>query len=124
MVWNHPHQNVYFSVLNGDKIRSQFEQDYWGLSYRQGLLYILENDSRPKIKVVTAHAPGYLNTLLFEESQNQRIEFVPKQEQADYFLTEYRWHPQDYPFQDKEVYSIEVNGSKIMSVFKFSNTSK
>ncbi|MBM3284991.1 MAG: glycosyltransferase family 39 protein, partial [Candidatus Aminicenantes bacterium] len=44
----HPHQNVYFNRLAGPDMASiakKFEMDYWGLSYKQGLEYLLRVDS-------------------------------------------------------------------------------
>ena len=37
MIRIHPHQQVYLNVLAGDYRELRFEQDYWGLSYKQAL---------------------------------------------------------------------------------------
>src|ERR1043165_1878871 len=54
-IYMHPHQNVYFNLLSIQyfkPIEKQFETDYWGLSYKQGLEYLLRNNSgKAKIKV-------------------------------------------------------------------------
>ena len=61
MVRHHPHQNVYFNRLAGPDmatVKIRFEMDYWGLSYRRALEYIVENDQRPRILVHAANRPG------------------------------------------------------------------
>ncbi len=117
MIRNHPFQNVYFNVLAGSHAGQNFEMDYWGLSFRQGLEYIVKNDKRPVIKL-SANVPPPLrnNTVLLDRHDISRLQMtsVP---QADYFLTNYRWHPEPYPF-DNEVYAIAVDKCKILSVFK------
>jgi hypothetical protein len=119
MIINHPHQNVYFSIYKGPKVRERFELDYWGLSYRQGLQYLLKTDKNPEIKIRVNELPGRLNSLLFPPEIRQRLVYPDDTTQADYLLTEYRWHRQDYNYlKDKEVYKIEVDGYKILSVFK------
>ncbi|MGV3585505.1 MAG: ArnT family glycosyltransferase [Adhaeribacter sp.] len=116
MVRNHPHQNVYFSFLKGNTVEQNFERDYWGLSYRQGLAFILQQDSSAVIKYNCANPPGLLNTFMFPEQDRQRFKLVPLSE-ATYFLTEYRWHPGSYSYPN-EIYTIRVDGFKILSVFK------
>jgi hypothetical protein len=37
-------------------------------------------------------------------------------DKARYYITCYRSHPQDYPYR-KEIYSVQVNGASILSVF-------
>ena len=54
MVRYHPYQNVYFNVLAGrdmKDIKKNFELDYWGLSYREALEYIVKNDKNKSIKI-------------------------------------------------------------------------
>lgn len=119
MILNHPYQNVYFSVLKGPEVRQQMELDYWGLSYRQGLQYVLKASDKPEIKVKVNNLPGELNNMLLPADQRTRLKYVTDSTQADYFLTEYRFHPQDYLYKkEQEVYTIDVDGYKIMSVFK------
>jgi hypothetical protein len=116
MIQMHPFQNVYFSFLPASYIEENLERDYWGLSYKKGLEYILETDNRPKIKVGINFLSGAIASDMLTPEQRQRLQFTEESE-AEYFLTEYRWHPQPYPYSE-EVFKIEANGLKIMSVFK------
>lgn len=116
MVKYHPHQQVHFNLLAGRKVGSKFELDYWGLSYRQGLEHVLRNDASSIIKVNAANFPGKLNAKILEPKERERLRYVSL-EDATYFLSDFRYHPQAHAF-GLEVYSINVNGAQIIAVYK------
>lgn len=120
MATNHPYENVYFNFLAGNpaSLRHRYELDYWGLSYKQALDYILANDPSPEIKVYLENSPGksYIRLMLPSEIA-RRFKIVDYPERATYYVSNYRGHPQDYPFPEK-YYSIMVRGAEIMVVFK------
>jgi len=117
MIRHHPFQNVYFNILAGKNVGQRFELDYWGLSFRQGLEYIVKNDKRPAIKLSANVPPPLINNAIFLERRDIKRLQLTGISQADYFLTNYRWHPQAYPL-NQEVFTITVDNQKIMSVFK------
>jgi hypothetical protein len=120
MIRYHPFQNVYFNSLAGKnmkEIKHNFELDYWGLSYRQALEYILKNDTDDTIKIYVANAPGKYNANILSSDNRSKLVFVENPDQAKYFLSNYRWHRGGYPYQ-QEYYSIKVDGAKIMVVYK------
>ena len=119
---DHPYQNVYFNLLTGnmENAKDKFEMDYWGLSYRQALEYIVENDTREEITVCVANPPGEVNALVLYPRDRNRLIFSKDLKQSDYFLSNYRWHKKEYDF-GKEVYSIKVGGAKIMTVRRMSS---
>jgi hypothetical protein len=117
MIKNHPYQHVYFSIYNTDRVRKKFELDYWGLSYKEGLEFVVQDSDKPLIKLYIPNLPGYLNSFMLPEEQKKRLTWVNDPAEADYFLTEYRWHPADFQLQD-EVYQVKVDKIKILSVFK------
>ena len=116
MIHNHPHQHVYLNVLAGKDPRRTFELDYWGLSYRQGLEYLLRYDSSSVVKVNVANLPGELNARILKPEQRHRLRFVPLNE-ATYFLSNFRSHPQDYEV-GREWHAVTVDGMKILAVYK------
>lgn len=118
MIKYHPHQNVYFNFIAGKNIREKFELDYWGLSYRQAFEYILRLDKSESISIKVANHPGHLNYIILNSEDQKRIKFVDNIDEAKYFLTEYRSHPDNYPY-DNEFYSIIVKGEKIMTIYYF-----
>jgi hypothetical protein len=115
----HPYEQLYFNRLAGENLavaQTRFEMDYWGLSYRPGLEYLLSHDPRPAIKVATETVAGKFNAFLFTPEEQQRLIFVDNPAEADYYLYNYRWSLQ--PGYSNEVYSVVVMGAKILSVFR------
>ena len=127
MVLNHPYQNVYFSFLPGPTAERLFERDYWGLSGREGLEWILAHDASPTVAVATEPRTALMlhnAQLLLPPAERARLRMVPLP-QARYFLTTYRWHPQPYPDSlGPEVYVRRVNGLKLLSVFSTQHGAK
>jgi len=119
----HPYQNVHFNFLAGADMRAvkeRFELDYWGLSYREALEYILREDTEDVIKVYVANQPGKENAKILTKDQRDRLRYVDEPGQAKYFLSNYRWHKEEYPYEN-EFYSIKVGNAKIMVVYKMKN---
>jgi hypothetical protein len=120
MVMYHPHQNVFFNWLAGkdmDQIKQRFELDYWGLSYRKGLEYILANDPAEEIKILVATPPGVKNAVLIPPQDRKRLIFVENPEEADYYISDYRWHREEYDLEN-EFYSVKIGCARILVVYK------
>jgi hypothetical protein len=116
----HPYEQVYFNHFvskKNENRRQSFEMDYWGLSYREALEYIIKNDNSPQIKICFANAAGPQNILYLSVDNQQRIIAVDKIKDANYFISNYRYHPDDYPYQN-EIYSISRDKNKLLSIFK------
>jgi hypothetical protein len=116
MQQSHPHQNVYFNALAGGDLRRRFELDYWGLSYRQGLEWILARDPRSRVPVAVANHAGGFNASILPAGERRRLRFVAPAD-ADYFVSNFRWHPGDYPYPE-ELHAIEVDGEKILAIYR------
>jgi dolichyl-phosphate-mannose-protein mannosyltransferase len=119
MVQNHPFNQVYFNELvshDEEYLRKNYELDYWGCSFKQALDHIMELDPRKHIKIC-CNLYAYLenNILMLHPEDRKRIEFVPP-EQADYFITNFRGHPEDYPGTTSE-FTITVLNSSILQIF-------
>lgn len=121
MIKNHPYQNVYFNFLAGgmDRAQDNFDLDYWGLSFREGLEYIASNDNDQVIPIY--FAGGSLdNVLILDPQIASRFKVINKVDilRAKYILSNYRWQNyRNLPFE-REVYTVKVDGERIMSVFK------
>ena len=116
----HPYEQVYFNHFvskKDDNRRKTFEQDYWGLSFREGLEYILKQDETPQIKVCFSNAAGPNNILALAPGQQKRIVVVDAMDSADYFITNYRYHPQDYDY-GKPVYQVIRDKTTLLSVYQ------
>jgi hypothetical protein len=121
MVKSHPFQSFYFNILAGNdfqRIKENFELDYYGQSYRKALEYILSHDRREAIKVY-ANQPVSLifNSWVIPGQEKKRLVFVEEEARADYFISNYRWHKEEYPYKN-EFYSIKIEGVKILVVYR------
>ena len=138
----HPNQNVYFNSLAGKNPIVKFEGDYWALSMRQGLEWILENDKRDLIRIDSPLNIAKMNQSIIDRNQVQRLRFVTNPTTAymdpltyedsqfgkpDYFLTNFReeWgkdvilkNKKYFPYIN-EIYSVQVDDMKILSIFKY-----
>lgn len=118
MVRLHPYQQLFFNRLAGQDlgyIQTQFDLDYWGLSYREGLAYILKTDPSAEIPLTVDTTPGENNALLFSETDQKRLVFLEDPAQARYFIGNYRYDSA-YPYSH-EVFNVTIDGAKTLSVF-------
>ncbi len=119
MVREHPYQNVYFNRLAGPDLaaaRRLFDADYWGLSYRRGLEFVLADSSSPFVLVRVNNTPGVLNAYLLPPEQRYRLRFTDTPGEEQYYLTEFRWEPDYVP--SREVFAVRVDGGNILVVEK------
>ncbi|MFD1467496.1 glycosyltransferase family 39 protein [Hymenobacter caeli] len=119
MVTMHPLQNTYFNLLPGRHLEERYELDYWVLSYRQGLEWIARHDDRAHVKVA-AQMPTVLesNRRMLSDYDQDRLEVVTDGQQADYYLTTYRWHPYPYTEYPQEVAALRAGGQRVLSIFR------
>jgi hypothetical protein len=119
IIYMHPVENTYFNfvALAGFcPIQHQFERDYWGVSYNQGLEYLLKAGIPKPVKIKAANSPGESNKSMFTEKEQQQFAFTDNTADADYYITNYRW---DWsPPSGKVVYSIKKFGVPVMTVLK------
>jgi hypothetical protein len=122
MIKYHPNQNVYFNFIAGKETTKNFEADYWGLSYRQALEYILEHDSRDTIPVFAVNYPGRANALILKPEQRRRLNYV-EPEEADYWLSNYRFPGEhgryfsSQPPYDEVFWEKRVRGNAIVGIY-------
>lgn len=115
----HPYEHLYFNKISGDSssIRQRFETDYWGTSYFELYRAILKQDLSPSIRIAVSSYPGYATLVLLPKHERDRIRLVKDPVQADYFLTHFRWHPDEYPF-GRPIYTVEREGITIATAYK------
>ena len=106
MIKYHPHQNVYFNFLVGNKVEKLFELDYWGLANKQAFEYILENDERDTIKVGSAGPISLENSkkILILKDRNRIL--ITENLKSDYIINNYIDWNGDYK---KKRYNIPNN---------------
>jgi len=120
MIKAHPFQQVYFNELvshDKEALRKNYELDYWGCSYKQGLEKLIKENPTGTIKVFTPFPTLVSNNLiLLNEAGRKRIQLTER-EHASYFITNFRNHPYDYPLSNTD-YSIQVQNSTILCIYK------
>jgi hypothetical protein len=82
------------------------------------LEFILDYEKAPVISIYAENNPGNFNYAVLKPEQRKRIYMVPKIEEAYYFMSNYRWHAQDYPFEEKKIHSIKVLNNSVNAVYK------
>ncbi|MFH1444841.1 MAG: hypothetical protein ABIG34_05675 [Candidatus Peregrinibacteria bacterium] len=117
MVRNHPLQYAYFS-LPSNWIEGRFELDYWGLSFRRGFEWILENDSSDLISVAVTSSPGWENLNILTQDQRRRL-VVRKQFDTKYILDNFRWQHYQRSFpEETKVHAITVSGMEVLGIYR------
>jgi len=119
----HPYENVYFSPLAGKDVEQKFELDYWGLSFQEGLKFVLREQPQNTVRVHVSDFPGVVNWFLLDSSKRSRLLLVPLEE-ATYFLTNHRQPNHNADFRARrypcinEVYAVRVAGANLLGVYK------
>lgn len=110
----HPHENVYFNrLVSGSKL--YFDGDYWGLSYRAALEYLVKYDQRPRLLLSVNTPPGKINTIFLTPADRARLYFTTP-EKADYILTDFTYQAR-CSFTE-EVKAFHAGRFKIMGIYK------
>ena len=88
---NHPFQMTYFNLLAGKDVQDKFELDYWGVSNKAAIKYILDNDNRKKINIygISRTKLSYTVDFFLYPEEQKRISLVKNIEEADYIITVY-----------------------------------
>lgn len=123
MAHNIHFNQVYFNELVSHKkeyLRKHYEMDYWGCGYKQALDYLLKLEpDADTIRIATNGIQSLLvknNMMLLEERDSKRIKRVDP-EFSDYFVTNFRSHPEDFEYPHVQ-YSIVVQNSTVLCIYK------
>ena len=111
----HPHQNVYFNFLAGKKIHEKFENDYWGLSNKQALEFLLENVNKNIITVGSAGPISLENSMKILNYEDRQRFIIKPNNEADFIIDNYRNWFGDYK---KKRYKIPNNFEKYKDISK------
>lgn len=115
----HPFEQVYFNRLVSRKeeaLRANYELDYWAAGYKQALEYLIAQAPENEIKIAWGPAPLTMNREMLQQQDRPRIVFV-NLEDADYFITNFRIHPEDFPYKTV-VKDFRREGSTIIRIYK------
>jgi hypothetical protein len=125
MYKNHPFQYVYFNSLAGKNFNEKFEMDYFGVSNKNVLEYIIAKEGK-KVKIHNLSTTDLdLSKKILKEEIREKINIVGDIKSADYITNNYRdWNgklnptnvmiPKDF----KILYEIKVDDVPINTIYK------
>lgn len=118
MIHNHPLENMYFSIPSALAAHN-FELDYWGLSFREGIEYVLAHDHRPVLVLHPTSSPGYSSVLALSAEEQSSLRYTADDSKANYVLDNFRQHNYQatYP-PEKKVKDITVDGITVLSIYR------
>lgn len=121
----HPFQHVYFNRLAGADVGSRFELDYWGLSNRQGLDYILKTDPSDTITIAAVSFTPLADAgTILRADDRKRIKYTADPASARYLFTNYRMVrdpvAQRHALGEEHdpYYEIKVGGDAILTIYR------
>ncbi len=86
----HPHEHVYFNLLvdrkTPERLRTQFDMDYWAVSHKEALEFLLRR--HPDGPIPVAGTIGQSTRVL---PKKDRSRIVPSREFSAYLATDYRY---------------------------------
>ena len=126
MYKNHPYQYVYFNFLAGKNFNEKFEMDYYGVSNKSALEYIIEKN-KGEAKIYNLNTTDlYLSKKILEKVIRKKITIVDSANNADYITNNYtdwrgKTNPTKFsvPENFKVIYEIKVDNIAINTIYKF-----
>lgn len=122
MATSHPFQFGFFNAFTSkepEHIRKSYEFDYYSLSYRKAIEYILDKDKSDHIPIFVVGRGPKSNGYILPAEDRKRIEFVSDYSYAKYYVGNYRWNHMGYPmFKGKKFIDIKLGNNTMTSVFK------
>ena len=122
----HPYQYAYFNFLAGKKSEKNFEVDYWGLSNKQAIEFILSKDSRNFYNIYPASNMDLnLSKLIFSKNEKSKIKVVSNKLDADFMISNGTFWD-GYPNADfakipdnfKLFKEIRIGRTKVVTIYK------
>ena len=125
MYKNHPHQYVYFNILAGKNFNKNFEMDYFGISNKSILEYVVASE-KDNVKVFNLSTTDLnLSKQILNEEDKQKIQIVGNLDNADYITNNFRdWNGKTKPYKFKipknflKIHEIVVDNVPINIVYK------
>ena len=138
---SHPNQQVYFNKFAGPDPLENFEGDYWAVSMRQAVDWIVENDPRENINVLSPINIAAKNNVMLDKKFRKKLNFIPIEPRIsknkmkgndqtstknndfrssiNYFITNSRLEKEGFTLTNKnEVFSVKSGHLKLWSVYR------
>ena len=123
---NHPHQYVFFNVLSKNYAIKNFDLDWWGISHKTSLEYILNNSQKNKIKVFAEGFTSLNDTYLFLDNDKKNRIILSDIEEADYIIDSKmkRMRVNNNIKENDEfklIYELNIDGQAVNAIYKKRN---
>jgi len=118
---NHPFQFSYANIFArwaGGETRDAVMKDYWAVSHRQALEFVLASDSRRPLRLSSSHFDDGYFEAIFPQETRELLHWVSPRERADYRISGYSRHPETGLPNNDLVHLIEVDGVPITAVYR------
>ena len=120
---NHPHQYLFFNFLSKNYAYKNFDLDWWGVTHKSSIEYILQESKKNKILI---YAEGFTNLkdthLYLDKKTKDRVVIVDYQN-ADYVIdNRMRRVRSNNNIRDNNnfelIYDLSINNQTITSIYK------
>jgi len=112
---------MFFNILAGKNWGYLWDRDYWRLSAKQALLGLLNGTDESTV-LIYYNGQSIVNQYMLEKVKQNRLRYTQNISSANYIIADYRNIIGEYPAElypeFAEHQSIEVDGNKIMTIFK------
>ncbi len=122
---NHPHQYVFFNFLSKKYAMKNFDLDWWGVSHKSSLEYILKKDKDPKIKVYAEGFTSLRDSYLYLNQKNKSRIIISDFKNSKYIIDNKKKRIRvnhNLENEDFELfYELIVDGQSISNIHKRKN---
>jgi hypothetical protein len=122
MVRLHPLETVYFNALAPSQVERYYETDYWSMSQKSGLSWLLQHDNRPKIRVFSNTMYSVvLGRQMLPPVDQRRIEVASSGAMADYYFDIFAY-PQPSPYRHP-LHTLWADNVRLMDIYQLTTAS-
>lgn len=127
MIYLHPYQGIYYNFTVRKYAHANFELDYWGLTYREGIEHVVSLKPEGDIYLFQDEdnmINGFLRMQPIET--RNRIKFTSKIEEADFLITTYydffyfkdNLKKKYHISPEQNIFSINRYGTDFLNIYK------
>ncbi|AMR28613.1 hypothetical protein A0257_16910 [Hymenobacter psoromatis] len=116
----HPFENLYFNALAPANPERYYDTDYWFMSTRSGLEWVLQHDPRPQVRIYQLgkiEESLNLNRFILPPAARARLVLVPTLAAADYALYPYPYTYQRAAPGPTPCHSVQAGQLRMLDVF-------
>ena len=122
---NHPHQYIFFNFLSKNYSMKNFDLDWWGVSHKSSLEYILKNDTSTSIKVFAEGFTSLKDSYLYLNKTDKSRVIITGFEDAKYVINNNKKRIRNninLNTDDFELfYQLNIDGGNVTSIYKRKN---